>query len=169
MIQGTSFESGSCQPTRKTFTHALLQTYNITTERKIYDRFNELAATYPELAPNATVFYEGYSTKAVEEIADDSSAYPHRHEHHIVYFQINRPTTADNTTLREISTRWGEEVRDSWNEGRLPATYVNYANGDESLESIYGYDSWRLEKLRELKAKYDPNNRFRYHVPINPE
>lgn len=48
----------------------------------------------------------------------------------------------------------------------LPLTYVNYAFGDESLQSIYGYEEWRLERLRGLKQTYDPTNAFRYYNPI---
>jgi hypothetical protein len=30
------------------------------------------------------------------------------------------------------------------------------------------YEAWRLRKLRDLKQKYDPNNRFRFFAPILP-
>ncbi|KAF7505278.1 hypothetical protein GJ744_001065 [Endocarpon pusillum] len=58
-----------------------------------------------------------------------------------------------------------------WNAGqphRQPRTYVNYAQDKdyETLQSTYGYEPWRLDKQRSLKAKYDPQNRFRYFVPI---
>lgn len=64
-----------------------------------------------------------------------------------------------------------KDAWDIWVEGEStnePATYVNYATGKsfESLESVYGYEPWRLVRLHELKAKYDPQNRFRYYVPI---
>ena len=58
-----------------------------------------------------------------------------------------------------------------WNAGqpeRLPTTYLNYAFGDESLESMYVHEPWRLEKLRALKAQYDPHNRLAYYNPIIP-
>ncbi len=44
--------------------------------------------------------------------------------------------------------------------------YSNYANGDETLEQIYGHESWRLEKLRRLKREWDPNGSFRFFNPI---
>ena len=44
--------------------------------------------------------------------------------------------------------------------------YSNYAMGDETLEAIYGYEPWRLEKLRRLKRKWDPKGRFRFFNPI---
>lgn len=46
--------------------------------------------------------------------------------------------------------------------------YVNYARGDESMEEMYGYEDWRLEKLRGLKKqyRYDPHGRFNFYAPI---
>jgi len=70
--------------------------------------------------------------------------------------------------------KWAREALDEWTAGeptRKLATYINYSVGAdyESIESVYGYETWRLERLRGLKAKYDPYNRFRYYVPIIPE
>lgn len=38
--------------------------------------------------------------------------------------------------------------------------YVNYAAGDETLEQIYGD---KLPRLASLKAKYDPDNVFKFY------
>ena len=72
--------------------------------------------------------------------------------------------------LLEVADTWGKEAWDLWNAGQDPQVYVNYAIGHpyETLESIYGYEAWRLDRLRGLKAKYDPNNSFRFYVPIIP-
>ena len=51
--------------------------------------------------------------------------------------------------------------------GRQKNTYVNYAFGDEPIESMYGYEPWRLQRLIALKKKYDPKNAFRYYNPIS--
>lgn len=63
----------------------------------------------------------------------------------------------------------GEAMRKALLEGsgssRLDA-YVNYVSEGESVEEIYGHESWRIEKLRRLKKKYDPKNRFRFYAPI---
>jgi hypothetical protein len=67
-----------------------------------------------------------------------------------------------------VARGWGEEILNHWRAsqpGRPLATYLNYATGSEPLESIYG-EPWRIEKLRGLKAEYDPHNRFRYYNPI---
>lgn len=73
--------------------------------------------------------------------------------------------------MLDAAETWAKEVWDLWNGGqpdRLPRTYVNYAIGHdyETLDSIYGYEPWRLDRLRSLKAIYDPQNRFRFFVPI---
>ena len=44
--------------------------------------------------------------------------------------------------------------------------YVNYANGDESQGAVFGYEPWRLQRLRELKKRYDPLGRFNFYEPI---
>ena len=38
--------------------------------------------------------------------------------------------------------------------------------GYEDREAIYGYEPWRLEKVRGLKRKYDPHGRFNFYLPI---
>ena len=44
--------------------------------------------------------------------------------------------------------------------------YVNYAFGDESLPEMYGDEPWKMQRLRELKRKYDPKGRFNFYAPI---
>jgi FAD/FMN-containing dehydrogenase len=48
--------------------------------------------------------------------------------------------------------------------------YLNFPGhgeeGDKLLEDTFGSDNFR--KLREIKAKYDPGNRFRFNQNIRP-
>ncbi|KZM28025.1 uncharacterized protein EKO05_0002058 [Ascochyta rabiei] len=44
--------------------------------------------------------------------------------------------------------------------------YVNYANGEEPQPELYGYEHWRLARLRKLKRVWDPKNRFSLYNPI---
>lgn len=71
-------------------------------------------------------------------------------------------------SLMNVTRTWADETLAFWRAGqpgRRPATYVNYAVGNEPLESIYGYDG-QLNKLKALKSKYDPLNKFRWYNPI---
>ena len=45
-------------------------------------------------------------------------------------------------------------------------TYVNYAYGNEGPEAWYGPESWRQKKLKALKKKYDPKEKFSFYAPI---
>lgn len=63
----------------------MLQTYNITAQRQLYDLFNRNAALYPELGANALLMIEGYATAGVQAIDPISTAYPHRDEFHLAY------------------------------------------------------------------------------------
>lgn len=65
--------------------------------------------------------------------------------------------------------KWVKDTVDLWNAGqptRKPSAYVNYAMGFEPIEQWYGYEPWRLNKLRTLKKRYDPHGRFNYYNPI---
>ncbi|KAH7323177.1 hypothetical protein B0I35DRAFT_468063 [Stachybotrys elegans] len=160
--------AGSCGGADYILSSAMLLEYNITTERLLYNHFNEKVAANPELGATAFLLHEGYATAGIKAIDPASTAYGHREENFIMLFETIVPEGSD---LAEPATQWAKESVDIWNAGqpdRLPSTYVNYATGNEweTVESVYGHEEWRLQRLVDLKAKYDPLNRFRYYVPI---
>ncbi|RAH47729.1 FAD-binding oxidoreductase [Aspergillus brunneoviolaceus CBS 621.78] len=142
-----------------------LQVYNVTAQRAIYDVFSEMLRSIP--AFNASVvLMEGYSLQGVLAVDPASSAYPFRDDYLLMWAAV---THVPDDALDDIAIEWAGRIRDLWNEGqptRRPTTYVNYAFGTESLDSMYGYERWRLERLRALKREYDPDNRFAYFNPI---
>lgn len=76
-----------------------------------------------------------------------------------------------NSSLDIAAEQFGLRARDILLTGKNGAklehqAYVNYAHGDESQESMYGYEPWRLERLRRLKQEYDPQGRFNFYAPI---
>ncbi|KAI3327600.1 FAD-binding domain-containing protein [Xylariaceae sp. AK1471] len=166
-VQGTVEDSPGCDSAPFVIGSNMLINYNVTVERQIYDLFNKYVARYPGIGNAVSIIHEGYATKAVHEIPSDSTAYPHREDNHLVVFLGALLNGTQETPMRQ----WAKETHDLWTAGkpsRRSDIYVNYASGSsyESLESIYGYESWRLPKLRALKAKYDPHNRFGYYAPI---
>ncbi|KAI1163880.1 hypothetical protein F5B18DRAFT_617685 [Nemania serpens] len=165
-VQGTGLDGTLCVPNQKHIVAtAGLQSYNIKNERKIYNTFNRMVAKHPELK-TAHIVHEGYSNEAVRRVASDSTAFPFRDDYLLMFFDTVIP---DDGNLTKVTKSWAAEVRDLWNEGqpgRKPSNYVNYAAGDEPVDSMYGYEPWRQEKLLHLKAKYDPHNKFRYYNPL---
>ena len=61
--------------------------------------------------------------------------------------------------LDAIAVKHGQHYRELLKTG-IGSTdsdaYVKYAQGDESVGSMYGFRPWRLEKLRRLKKMHDP-------------
>jgi hypothetical protein len=115
-----------------------------------------------ESGKTAVITVETWPTQATMAVPDDATAYPWR----------------DTTTYIMIQMIWkelGDPVQGPADEFAVAlrsdlaatsgyddlAVYQNYAWGDETLEQIYG--ARKLPKLAKLKAKYDPDNVFRFY------
>lgn len=71
-----------------------------------------------------------------------------------------------NTTLEAVATTWGAAMREAARGTQPKRSYVNYAQGNETVQEIYGYEQWRINKLKGLKQKYDPRGQFNFFAPI---
>lgn len=73
-----------------------------------------------------------------------------------------------NSTLDSAANTWLGSVAAALHSTggfERPMVYMNYAQGTEGLGALYGYDEWRLERLKALKKKYDPEGVFSgYHA-----
>ncbi|KAK7225258.1 hypothetical protein V2G26_013261 [Clonostachys chloroleuca] len=111
---------------------------------------------------DSRVLVETYSTDVLREIGSDGASYPHRD---INFYAFVQPIYSDSS-LDDAADKFGAQVRELWRETDgfdNPRTYINFAHGDEDLEDIYGES---LPRLRELKKKWDPSNRFNQWFPI---
>lgn len=70
-----------------------------------------------------------------------------------------------NATLEAVATKYGVAMQAA-TYGTKGRSYVNYARGNETLQALYGYESWRLDRLKGLKRKYDPKGQFSFFAPI---
>lgn len=140
--------------------------YNKKTFRAAFDEFDATLKRVPELAKSMFLL-EGYSNHAVQAVDPDSTAYPHRSH---TMLMTPSPWYTPNSTIDPIAQEFGESLRQlilgGTDDPEHLHAYVNYAYGNEPVEAVYGWEAWRLERLRDLKAKWDPNNRMRYYVPI---
>ncbi|KAK7946577.1 FAD-binding domain-containing protein [Apiospora aurea] len=82
-IQGMAEGGPGCLSNLKAGTSVGLRSYNVTSQRQILTLFNATMASYPSLAAGGVVFYEGYSTKAVQAVDPVLTAYPHRDDLHL--------------------------------------------------------------------------------------
>ncbi|EOA88281.1 uncharacterized protein SETTUDRAFT_149812 [Exserohilum turcica Et28A] len=136
-------------------------TYDAPSLRKVLS----IMTTFPSEFRGSNVLLESYSTNRVGQIPSDSTAYPDRDGQ--LLFSPSMAYDKD-PGLDAVAWDYAGKIRDAMIEGtgKLHEAYVNYARGDESTEQMYGYEEWRLEKLRMLKAEYDPHGRFNFFAPI---
>lgn len=109
---------------------------------------------------NSVDFAEGYSINCIKEIDRNSTAYPDLAREFLISPLLTYPP---NAILDTITNEFNSRIRDALLErdcSKLVA-YVNCARGDESVEGLYGYEPWRLEK------GYDPLGRFNFFAPIS--
>ncbi|KAK5165374.1 uncharacterized protein LTR77_008903 [Saxophila tyrrhenica] len=136
--------------------------YNIEGLRIAYDT---LAALPPKLN-QSWIISEGYSMRGVQSVPAESTAFPDRYNSLLMaVFMVYSP---EDEALDQQAAEYGEAMRDDVvkSSGDGLQAYVNYAFGDESQEALYGYESWRLDRLQKLKALYDPDGRFNFYNPI---
>ncbi|KAF1982024.1 Glucooligosaccharide oxidase [Aulographum hederae CBS 113979] len=143
-----------------------LKSYSVPAMREVYDRLDQAIQTHPEFS-NSVFIFEGYPTHGVKGVLHDSTAFPHRDDEILLSPFISY---APDPKLNSVAIALGKAMREDLlqgteDPGKLRA-YVNYAHGDKSVEAMYGYEEWRVEKLRALKKQWDPEDRMRWYAPI---
>ena len=105
--------------------------------------------------------------QGVQDVPGESTAFPERYNNLLMApFIVHEP---DGPSADAEATQYGSRMRDAIVEanGSPLNAYVNYAYGDESPKALYGYEEWRLEKLRMLKRAWDPKGAYDFYNPIN--
>ncbi|KAJ5897015.1 uncharacterized protein N7473_006414 [Penicillium subrubescens] len=143
-----------------------LQSYNVDAQKKAYSVFAN-AVRGASTFNNSIFMFEGYSMEGVQAIASDSSAFAFRSENILAAPLINYLPAG--STLDTKVANLGNQLRDILRDGTGQddfRAYVNYAYGDETLQELYGSESWRQSRLHALKQKYDPTGKFSFYAPI---
>ncbi|KAL9008563.1 MAG: hypothetical protein Q9180_009492 [Flavoplaca navasiana] len=118
---------------------------------------------YPEMK-GSVVQFEAYPMEGVRRVREGKTAYAHRGDGLLVALQTSHPTSPRSSLLSDIAPFYGHRFRALIHAGdepgRNPTAYVNYAYGDEKMEEVYGYEEWRIQRLRALKREWDPYGRM---------
>lgn len=143
-----------------------LKSLNVAAVRKVYDDFDTTLKKIPEFS-NSVFLLEGYSTHAVKAINEESTAFPHRSDELLITPYIGyEPNPALDSAAQDFANRLRSYLLEGSDDPKHLRAYVNYAHGDESAEAIYGWEPYRLETLRALKHRWDPENRMRWYAPF---
>jgi FAD/FMN-containing dehydrogenase len=101
---------------------------------------------------------------AASRVPDDAMAYSQRDKR----FNISALAIWEKDTNPQRHIQWARDLA-----GKLEplsgggAAYVNYLNDDASPGEVkQAYGGQKYGRLQELKAKYDPQNLFRYNQNI---
>ncbi|KAL2131986.1 hypothetical protein VTI74DRAFT_4387 [Chaetomium olivicolor] len=162
---GTDKNGPFCQPQGTIMFRGFdVNEYDLVALREWFSIFTKMLETEEAFA-HSFCMLEGYPVQGVQAVHAESTAFPHRGQRLslapvIVYDDVG------NKTLDKEAESWIKEMEVAAFGNARWRTYVNYAHGDETPQAMYGYEPWRLEKLRVLKRKYDPDNRFRFYNPI---
>jgi fumiquinazoline A oxidase len=157
--------AAGCTKDRLRSGHTLNQRrFDIPTMRRGFDAWAKFSQKYPSLAPWSGQLWEVFGTQAIKARPSDSTAYPNReHVEILQIISLDYDDASISQTANDFAKKWIDEYRkksgyDKW------YAYQNYASDTEPLEAIYGYEPWRLQKLRALKSEYDRDNVFNgYH------
>ena len=143
-----------------------LEEYDVSAQKKAWDIY--APAVRGSSAFNNSIFmFEGYSVRGLKAIPADSSAFAFRSENLLAAPLINYPPS--NSHLTSEAADLGNKLRNVLSDatGRQDfRAYINYAYGTETSQQIYGSEGWRLQRLRDLKKKYDPKGKFSFYAPI---
>ncbi|RAH42315.1 FAD-binding oxidoreductase [Aspergillus brunneoviolaceus CBS 621.78] len=141
-----------------------LRTLTAATWIEVFEMMVNFWAAYTE-GQSSSVVFESWANEAVVAVADEKTAYPWRDT--TTYVMLQFVWSTSDSSVEAPSIAMAQKVRDTLIETSGYddlAVYVNYANGDEALEEMYG--ARKLPRLAELKKKYDPSNVFRYSNPL---
>jgi FAD/FMN-containing dehydrogenase len=100
---------------------------------------------------------------AVERVAADATAYPHRAAPYI----ININGVDDDPALDDEVITWTRETFDAMAPYSTGGVYVNFVGneGEERVRAAYGP---AYERLARIKARYDPDNVFSTNQNVRP-
>ncbi|RYP31588.1 hypothetical protein DL767_005697 [Monosporascus sp. MG133] len=142
--------------------------FDIPHTRQLFDAYVAFVEENP-LAVLSLVFYEVFAQQGVLAQRAEDTAVGNRESGNVL--ALVQAIYTDQS-VAEAGDAWAREWRDQLFEPEHsgydhPAVYVNYAHGDEAVETFYGYEPWRLERLRSLKQQYDPRGYFNSYHPLN--
>jgi hypothetical protein len=116
-----------------------------------------------ELPSDATEIFVAHLGGAVNRIPGDATAYPHRD----VEFVINVHARWDTPDEDADCIGWAREFFEAAAPFATGGVYVNFMPEDEA-ERTSGAFGPNLQRLRDVKQKYDPDNFFRVNQNISP-
>ncbi len=113
-------------------------------------------------SPMTPIFIEHYHGAACR-VDPTATAFPHREPG----FNLILPGQWADPADTEVNVRWVRDTFAALEPYTAPRTLVNYAGSDQADEIVAFYGS-NLDRLRDIKRRYDPDNVFHLNQNIRP-
>lgn len=144
-----------------------LPSYNKKAMRTGFSYFSELTAD--PLFNTSFWLLESYGSRGVFAQDYGTSAVPAEERDLPVLTAVATWWAGTSLEAQKKAEKYGLLIRAALAAGAFknpkdPHVYLSYASGDESPEQVYGRE--KLRRLRVLKEKYDPLDRFQFGMPI---
>jgi len=114
-------------------------------------------------SPQCEIFI-GHLTGAANKVPSDATAYAARDANYI----INVHGRWDEARQDETCIQWARDFFEASAPFASSGAYTNFMSGDETDRVAFAYGS-NLEKLMQVKQKYDPDNLFHMNHNIKPK
>ncbi len=101
---------------------------------------------------------------AATRVGVSETAFPHRHEGYNFLVVSEWLEPADNAP----NIAWARQAYDLMRPSFTPGRYVNYLGDDDGEDAVAAAYGPNYQRLRMLKAKYDPTNLFHLNQNIRP-
>ena len=153
----------------KNFYAANVKSYDIPTMRYFFDDWKEMNEKYDGNAM-FSVMFETFPQQGVRAKKHDATAYPWRDgSDHFLMMEAGSKDHSNEGVFDEFLSRHQDAWIKTSGYGRLQQ-YINYGHGSKDHpEALYGYEPWRLERLRALKEQLDPEGWFNGYQPFVKE
>jgi hypothetical protein len=123
--------------------------------------------TLPQGGPPAlTVVEVRHAGGAISRVEQNAAAFSRRDAELVLFCVGMAPTAEASARLLEYTNRMKQELAPALTGG----VYMNFIHGKEARERTSdGYSQEAFRKLQAVKAKYDPENYFRFSYDIAPK
>ena len=101
---------------------------------------------------------------AMARVAPDATAFPQRQAH----FTMNLHTRWADPARDDACIAWARKLFDDSAAYAASSIYVNFIPEEDEPDQIVAAYGDNLARLREVKARYDPENLFRVNHNIRP-
>lgn len=113
--------------------------------------------------------FECLPNQQTRALPSDATAFPWRGTDHFLMMTATPKSLDDRVPFEAHLDAWKENFVQVSGYGQL-RQYVNYGSTTSTVqdppESLYGYEPWRLQRLRALKQRYDPDGAFSWYQPF---